>query len=66
MLASALQQMGDKEQQYKALREGLHKIERHLGVPAVGWIETDDNLASLRDDPRYQAIIDGLRAAAHD
>lgn len=137
MLASALQQMGDKDQQHKVLREGLHKLERHLqrhpndeaalgragvfaasvgettraedyveraikarpdgfinfynaactyallgrpdraiellgiaaqhgGAPAVGWIETDDDLASLRDDPRYQAIIDSLRATAHD
>jgi adenylate cyclase len=31
------------------------------GAPAAGWIETDEDLASLRDDPRYQAILERLR-----
>jgi hypothetical protein len=41
----------------------LDRAVRH-GRGPLRWIETDDDLASLHGDPRFDAIIEQIRSAA--
>ena len=45
---------------------GIELLDRAVehGRGPLGWIEHDEDLAGLRDDPRFSAIIDRVRAAA--
>jgi adenylate cyclase len=45
--------------------ELLDRAVRHGGGP-LRWLETDDDLANLRGDPRFAAIVERVRAAPND
>ena len=44
------------------IEEALHLLEQgaRVGLPGREWLEHDSDLAPLRNDPRYQAIIESL------
>lgn len=56
-LACAYSQLGDREEALRLLDEAVHS-----GRGNLSWIEKDADWEPLRDDPRFIAIIDRLRA----
>jgi adenylate cyclase len=59
-LACAFAILGDRERALELLDRATQR-----GRGNLAWIEQDPDLDSLRGDPRFETIVDRLRAGTH-